>query len=152
MDTFKQLGELLLNSIPTIIFLMIVWIAYRSIVQRKLQRVLAERHARTEGAIQEAHAQISKAEARTAEYEQRLQEAHSRVYQAQEARRREIMEKRNAALAEARRQADEMVKDAETALAREVEKARLTLRQQADALAQQIIDSILRPLAATEGR
>lgn len=152
MDTLKLLGELLLSSIPTIIFLLLVWTAYRNIVQRKLERVKAERHARTEGAIQEAQSQISNAEARTAEYERRLQEARSRLYHAQEARHRHIMERGGAALAEARRQADEMVKHANAGLKREVEQARLTLRQQAEALANEIIDSILRPLAATEGR
>lgn len=152
MDTLKLLGELLLSSIPTVIFLLLVWIAYRNILQRKLEKIQAERHARTEGAIQEAQSQISNAESRTAEYERRLQEARSRLYQTQEARRRHIMERRSAALAEARRQADEMVKHADADLKREVEHARLTLHQQAETLADEIIDSILRPLAATEGR
>lgn len=152
MDTLQKLGELLLNSIPSIICLLIVWTAYRNIVQKKLQTVLAERHARTEGAIQEAQAQIAKAEARTAEYEQRLREARSQVYQAQEARRRHIMDKRGAALAQARQQADEMVKRAHADLDRDVQEARAALQQQAETLAEQIIRSILRPLAATGGK
>jgi F-type H+-transporting ATPase subunit b len=152
MDTVNRLGELLLNSIPTIICLLVVWIAYRNIVQRKLERVLAERHARTEGAIQEAQAQIAKAEARTSEYEQRLREARSQLYKLQEARHRHIMEKRGAALAETRQQADEMVKRAHADLERDVQEARTTLQRQAEALAEQIIHSILRPMAATRGR
>lgn len=151
MDTLKQLGELLLNSIPTILCLLIVWVAYRNIVQRKLQRVLNERHSRTEGAIQEAQSQISKAEARTAEYEQRLREARSQIYQTQEARRRHIMEKRSAALAQARSQAEEMVKRAQADLARDVEEARTGLQRQAESMAQQIIDSILKPMAVMGG-
>ena len=152
MDTLKQLGELLLESIPTIVCLLIVWGAYRTIVQKKLQRVLAERHAHTEGAIQEAQSQITKAEARTTEYEQRLREARSHLYRAQEARRRHLMEKRGAALAEAHRQADEKVKHARADLARDVQESQSTLQQQAEALAAQIIDSILKPLAATGSR
>ncbi len=152
MDTLNQLGELLLNSIPSIICLLIVWGAYRSFVQKKLEQVLKDRHNRTEGAIQEAQAQISKAEARTTEYEQRLREARSQVYQAQEARRRHIMEKRSAALAEARHQAEEMVKRAHLDLERDVNEARANLQRQAETLAQQIIDSILKPMAASGGR
>lgn len=152
MDTLLKLGELLLDSIPTVIFLLIVWGAYRIIVQKKLEVVLAERHARTEGAIQQAQAAIAKAEARTAEYEQRLREARSRIYKTQEARRRHMMDKRSAALAEAHRQADEMVKGAHVALQSEVESARAMLQHQADALASSIIDSILKPLVASEGR
>lgn len=152
MDTLNRLGELLLNSIPTIVCLLVVWIAYRNIVQRKLQRVLAERHARTEGAVQEAQAQIAKAEARTGEYEQRLREARSQLYKLQEARHQHIMEKRSAALAQARQQADEMVKRAHVDLQRDVQEARVTLQRQAEALAEQIIHSILRPMAATGGQ
>jgi F-type H+-transporting ATPase subunit b len=152
MDTLAKLGGLLLASIPTVILLLIVWAAYRVIVQKKLDAVLAERHARTEGAIQQAQAEIAKAEARTAEYEQRLREARSQIYKTQEARRRHIMDKRSAALAEAHHQADEMVKRAQAALQKDVEAARGMLQQQADALAARIIDSILRPLAASGGR
>lgn len=152
MDTLNRLGELLLNSIPTVICLLVVWIAYRNIVQRKLQQVLAERHARTEGAIQEAQAQIAKAESRTSEYEQRLREARSQIYKSQEARRRHIMEKRSAALAEARQQADEMVKKAQAALERDAQEARSTLQHQAETLAEQIIHLILKPMAVTGGR
>jgi F-type H+-transporting ATPase subunit b len=132
--------------------LLIVWAAYRAIVQKKLDAVLAERRSRTEGAIQQAQAEISKAEARTAEYEQRLREARSQIYKNQEARRRHIMDKRSAAVAEAHRQADEMVKRAQAALQSDVEAARAMLQQQADTLATRIIDSILKPLAATGGR
>ena len=152
MDTLRQLGELLLASIPTIICLLIVWGAYRTIVQKKLQQVLAERHARTEGAIQQAQEAISRAEARTAEYEQRLREARSQVYKLQEARRRHIMDKRSAALADAHRHADEMVKSARLALENDVKQAKDTLERQAEALAAQIIDSILKPVAAAGSR
>jgi len=152
MDTLQQLGELLLTSIPTVAFLLIVWFGYRKLVHKKLEQVLSERHARTDGAIQQAQAEIAKAEARTAEYEQRLREAQSEVYRTQEARRRHIMEKRDAALTEARRHADAMVKQSREQLERDVHEARSTLEQQADALAAKIIDSVLRPVAATGSR
>jgi F-type H+-transporting ATPase subunit b len=149
MDVLKQLGELLLTSIPTIMCLLIIWGAYRNLVQKKLQRVLGERRARTEGAIEEAQAQISKAEARTAEYEQRIREARSQIYKTQEGRRQHIMEKRSTALAEAHRVADEMVKRAHTDIERDVREAQGTLQQQAESLAAQIIDSILKPFAVS---
>jgi len=152
MDTLQQLGELLLTSIPTIAFLLFVWFSYRKLVHKKLEHVLSERQARTDGAIQRAQAEIAEAEARTAEYEQRLREAQSEVYRTQEARRRHIMEKRDAALTEARRHADAMVKQSREQLERDVHEARSTLEQQADALAAKIIDSVLRPAAATGSR
>lgn len=152
MDILEQLGELLLASVPTIICFLVLWMAYRLIVHKKLEQILAERHSRTEGAIQEAHAEISKAEARTAEYEQRLREARSQIYKTQEERRRHILEKQSAALTQARQQAEEMVKGARADLERDVKEARSALERQADALADQVIASILRPVAASGSR
>ena len=152
MDTLRQLGELLLTSIPTIVFLLIVWGAYSAIVQKKLDQVLAERHARTEGAIEQAQKEIATAEARTAEYEQRLREARSTIFKSQEARRRQMMEKRNAALVQAHQQAQEMIKQARAALEKDVAEARATLQRQADILATQIVETVLRPAAAAGSR
>ena len=150
--TLRQLGELLLSSIPTIIFLLIVWASYRLIVHKKLEQILADRHAQTEGAIQRAQAEIASAEARTSEYEQRLREARSMIYKSQEARRRQIMGKRDAALAQARQQADHLIKESRRALEKDVAAARAMLQQQTENLAQRIIDSILRPAVAVGGR
>jgi F-type H+-transporting ATPase subunit b len=151
-ETLSQLGELLLSSIPTIFFLLIVWFAYRMIVHKRLEQVLAERHRLTEGAVQQAQAEIASAEARTAEYEQRLREARTQIYKAQEARRRQAMERRNAALTQARQQAEEMIQSARNDLNGDMAAARVMLSQHADALANEIVESILRPVAAMGGR
>ena len=151
-DTLRQIGELLLASIPTIIGLLIVWAAYRLIVHTRLQQVLAERHTRTEGAIEEARTQIASAEARTAEYEQRVREARAQIYKYLEARRQQILDERNAALAAARKQAEQMIAQARTALEKDVVGAKGVLDQQAAVLADQIVATILRPAAAVGGR
>jgi F-type H+-transporting ATPase subunit b len=151
-ETLNQLGELLLTSIPAIICLLIVWVGYRWIVYGPLQQVLAERQARTEGAVKQAQEQIASAEARTAEYERRVREARAQIYQAQEVRRRRTMEEREAALAEARQHADTMVKQARAAVAKDVAEAKAALGQQAEGLANQIIESVLKPAAAMGGR
>lgn len=152
MKILTQLGEFLLASIPTIICLLVVWVAYRNIVQRKLERVLEKRRALTAGLLEKAQADIGKAEELTTQYEQRLREARSQIYKGQEARRRHIMEKRSAALTDAHRHADELVQHARTRLDNDMNEARAMLDRQADSLAAQIIDSILKPLAATGGR
>lgn len=151
-ETLRQLGELLLSSVPTIIALLIVWSAYRLIVHTRLQQVLAERHTRTEGAIEQAKLAISSAEARTAEYEQRVREARSAIYKQQEARRQRMIEERNAALAQARSQAEVMIVNARTALEKDVAAARVVLQEQAQPLADKIIDSVLRTALAVGGR
>ena len=66
-ETLRQIGELLLNSIPTIICLLVLWTAYTFMVHNPLRQVLAKRHALTEGAVEQARKEIANAEARTAE-------------------------------------------------------------------------------------
>ncbi|HLJ89237.1 MAG TPA: ATP synthase F0 subunit B [Candidatus Angelobacter sp.] len=152
MNLLTQLGGLLLSSVPTIFCLLILWVAYRNIVQKKLERVLAERHSRTEGAIEQAQLEIASAEKRTAEYEQKLRDARALLYQRQEARRKLMMQRRDEALAEARLKAGETVKESRNALAKDVAAARANLQQQVETLAAQVIDSILKPAAAMGGR
>jgi F-type H+-transporting ATPase subunit b len=142
-ETLRQVGELLISSIPTIIGLLIVWTAYRFLVHGPLQRVLAERHALTQGAIEHARAEIAKAEARTAEYEQRVREARSQIYKTQEAYRQQVMEERNNALAEARKQAGETVKNARADLGKDVVAAKAVLQHQSETLADRVIARVL---------
>jgi len=148
----RQIGELLVNSIPTIISVLILWTAYRFIVHGKLRQVLAERHALTEGAIERAQQEIATAEKRTAEYEQRVREARSQIFKTQQANRQRVMEERNTALAESRQRAGEMVKKARAALEAETAGAKGTLEQQASVLADQVIATVLKPAAAAGGR
>ena len=63
-QTLRQLGELLLGSVPTIILLMLLYILYTFLVYRPLAAVLAERRSRTLGAMEKARADIAAAEAR----------------------------------------------------------------------------------------
>ncbi|HET9837359.1 MAG TPA: hypothetical protein VFR84_03930 [Candidatus Angelobacter sp.] len=151
-DILRQVGQLLISAIPTALGLIVVWAGYRFIVHGKLQQVLAQRHALTEGAIQRAQREIADAEARTAEYEQKVREARAQIYQQQQAYRQRVLEQRNAALAEARRNAGEMVKQARAALEKDVLAAKTALEQQANVLADQVIVQVLRPAAAAGGR
>ena len=83
-ETLHQLGELLLGSIPTVILLALLYALYTAIVHKPLQKVLAERRGKTEGAVEKSRADIARAEERTAEYEQKLREARAAVFRAQE--------------------------------------------------------------------
>jgi F-type H+-transporting ATPase subunit b len=148
----RQIGELLISSIPTILSVLIVWIGYRFLVHGKLKQVLEQRHALTEGAIERAQQEIAIAEKRTAEYEERVREARAAIYKAQQANRQRLMDERNAALAEARMRAGEMVKKARVILEAETTEAKATLEQQATVLADQIIAIVLRPAAVVGGR
>ena len=150
-ETLRQLGELLLGSIPTIIFMVLLWIAYSALVHRPLVKVLAERHSRTEGAVEKARADIAAAEARTAEYEQRLREARLAIFKSQEARRQQAVQARDAALAEARGKAHVQVEQARTAIERDKVAAQERLQAESGRLASEIIRVVLQPGAAPAG-
>jgi F-type H+-transporting ATPase subunit b len=151
-DTLVQIGELLLGSVPTILFVLTLWVSYTLLVHRPLVRVLEERHNKTEGAVQKARADIAAAEARTAEYERRLREARAAVFKAQEARRQKASDARAAQLANARSKAQEQVKLVRAAIEKEKQAAMANLEAESGRLAAEIIRTVLRPATAEVGR
>jgi len=144
-ETLRQLGELLLHSIPTIILFLVVYFGYRLLVHKPLVRVLEERHARTQGAIEKARADVAAAEAKTAAYEQQLREAKLAVFRAMEARRQKALQARTAILNQAREQASAKVAEARQAIENDVETAKVGLQSEAERLASEIIALVLRP-------
>src|SRR5260370_21154675 len=101
-ETLRQLGELLLGAVPTVILLALLYVLYTLIVHKPLRRVLAERRSKTEGAAEKSRADIAGAEARTSEYEQRLREAPATVFRALETPHQAAPEPRAPALDQAR--------------------------------------------------
>jgi F-type H+-transporting ATPase subunit b len=148
-ETLRQVGNLLLGSVPTIIFFLILFGLYTVIVHRPLARVLSERRARTQGATEKAKADIGSAEARTAEYEQKLRDARLALFKAQEARRANATQARAAVIAEARKHAQAQVEQARAALEQDKTAAMGTLQTEAGRLAQEIIRTVLEPAMAT---
>ncbi len=144
-EILRQLGELLLAAIPTVVVFVILFFAYKLIVHKPLVAVLDERRARTQGAVEKANADIAAAEARTAEYEQRLRDARLSIFKKLEARRQQWLQARGAAVAEARAAAETRVKAARTSLEQDVEQAKVTLQAESEMLASQIIRTVLKP-------
>src|ERR1700752_1812040 len=130
-----KLGELLLGSVPTAIFLILLYGVYTVLVHKPLTKVLAERRSRTEGAIEKARADIAAAEARTADYEQRLREARVAVFKAQEARRQQALQARAAAVAEARAKAQVQVEQAQVVIEQDKQTAKQGLEAESARLA-----------------
>lgn len=145
MDTtLRQAGELLLNAVPTVILLLLLYAIYQNLVRKPLERILAQRRERTEGAVEKARANIAAAEARTQDYEEKLREARMVIFKSQEARRQKAQELRTQALEEARARAQEQVRQARAAVEQQVAQARSGLQADAQRLASEIIDTILR--------
>ena len=147
-DILRQLGELLLGSVPTVILLALLYALYSAIVHKPLQRVLEERRSKTEGAVEKSRADIAAAEARTAEYEQKLREARAVVFRAQEAKRQAVLQARTNALNEARSKAQAQVKAAKKDIENDRAAAEESLPADATALAQEIVRRVLQPAGA----
>jgi F-type H+-transporting ATPase subunit b len=147
-ETLRQLGELLLGSVPTVILLALLYLLYAVIVHKPLARVLAERRSKTEGAVEKSRADFAAAEARTSEYEQRLREARATVFRAQEAWRKAALDARTAALNDARKKAQEKVQAARADIEKDREAAQSGLQGEAQALAAEIIRRVLEPAGA----
>jgi len=147
-QTLHQLGGLLLGAVPTVILLTLLYALYSAIVHRPLQRVLAERRSKTEGAVEKSRADIAAAEARTSEYEQRLREARAAVFRAQEARRQAALEARSKAVNEARGKAQAQVQAAKKDIEADRVAAEAGLQKDASALAEEIVRRVLQPAGA----
>jgi F-type H+-transporting ATPase subunit b len=140
-----QLGGLLLGSVPTIIFILLLFGIYTAVVHKPLTKVLQERHSRTEGAIEKARADIAKAEAHTADYEQRLREARLALFKTQEARRQQALQGRSEAVAKARTSAHSQVEQARAAIEQDKLVAQKGLEAESGKLASAIIRTVLEP-------
>jgi F-type H+-transporting ATPase subunit b len=144
-QTLRQLGELLLGSVPTVILVGLLYALYTMIVHKPLRRVLDERRNRTEGAIEKSRADIASADARTSEYEGKLREARAAVFRAQEAKRQAAFEARAEAVHQARAKAQAQVEAAKAAIEADRAAAEKNLQGEAQALAQEIVRRVLEP-------
>ena len=144
-ETLREIGELLLQSVPTVIFMVLLYGLYSVLVDRPLAHILAERRSKTEGAVEKARADIAAAEARTAEYEQRLREARMTVFKNQEALRQQALQARAAAVAEARNKAQAQVDQARAAIEIDKATAQAGLQVESGKLAAEIIRIVLQP-------
>jgi F-type H+-transporting ATPase subunit b len=144
-QTLGQLRDLLLGSIPTVVLLLMLYGLYHGIVHKPLEAILAERRKRTLGAVEQARTDIAIASTRANEYEMRLREARLAVFKTLGARRKQAIEARAAAVAQARERAQQQIAQAKVQVEQESADARATLQDVSDRIATQIIGTILQP-------
>lgn len=150
-DIVQQVGALLLGAVPTILLFVVLVAAYQLLVQGPLNRVLAERRARTEGAVENAHKAIADAEAKAAEYADKLRLARAEIFKMREQRAKQRNGEREAALDETRKVAGAKVAQARTKIDSETDRARQAIQGSAGELANQVVRAVL-PLAAGSSR
>jgi len=142
-EILKQLGALMLGSVPTILCFIVLVVAYNFLVYRPLRRVLAERRARTVGAVASASAAIAAADANTRKYEEALRAARAEVYAAREERIRRWNAEREAVVTEARKAAQDRVAAAQREIASAAEAAQNQVKAGSAALIAQVVKAVL---------
>ena len=137
----------MLGAVPTVVLFIVLVLAYQFLVQGPLTATLKQRRALTEGAIEDAHKAIAKAEARAAEYAAKLRQARAEVYKVREQRVKQWNAERDAALDIARKAAQAKVSQAKAELDAEAAQAKQAIQATAGDLASQVVRAVL-PQAA----
>ena len=144
-------GQLIIGALPTSFLFIALVLCYQFLVQKPLSRVLEERRARTEGAVEDAHRAVAKAEARAAEYANKLRQARAEIFKIREKRIQQWNAERDAVLDEARKAAAQKVGQAKAELESEAAGARQSIQASSAELARQVVRAVL-PLAAGSTR
>jgi F-type H+-transporting ATPase subunit b len=148
MEPLIALGGILLGAIPTFL---LVWLLYWYVTRvffRPLQKTLQKRHDATEGLRAAAESNIVAAEHKAAQYQESLRTARAELYQQQEQERQKAIERRAESVRRARQQAEAMTAQARREIEQDVAEAQNWLAAESETLARSIIRAILEPAAS----
>ncbi len=144
MAILHQLGILFLDAVPTIILFLIFYAFLRWAFFNPIQKTMAERAARIEGARAEAAAVEAEAKHELDAYHNALRRARAEIYSRQEAERQAALDSRAKLLKAMRARAEEEVVAAKKRITDEFAEALKQVEAQTPALAQQIVRTILK--------
>ena len=142
-EILNQLGGLFLGSVPTIVFFLLLVVAYGLLVRRPLDAVLTERRKRTSGAIEQAKAAIGQAENETAMCEEKLRAARTELFNARAARLKQWAAERDQALEQARTETQTKVLTARVALEQSAAAGREQIESMSGELSAQVLKAVL---------
>ena len=151
MEIIHQLGELLLEALPTIVIVLLFYFFLRWAFFQPIQKTMAERNARIEGARAEAAAVEASAKQELDSYNDALRKARAEIYAEQEMARQAALDDRAKLLKAARARAQEEVEAAKKRMAADLAAARAELERQTPALARQIASRILERPSPSSG-
>ena len=105
--------------------------------------MLAERRARTSGAIEQAKRAIAAAEAETAKYEEKLRAARAEIFHMRDQRVKQWNAEREAALGLVRQHTQDRVRGAKQEIEQSAHEARLQIAAVSEELSSKIINAVL---------
>ena len=133
----------MLGSVPTMVLFILLVAAYGLLVRRPLDKVLAERHARTSGAVEQAKGAIAAAEAETSAYEEKLRAAKAEIFKARDQKLKQWNAEREEALSQVRQKTQERVRGARQEIDKSAQEARLQIAGLSDELSSRILNAVL---------
>lgn len=142
-EILNQLGGLFIGSVPTIVFFLLLVVAYGYLVRRPLDAVLAERRKRTSGAVEQAKAAIGHAETETALFEEKLRAARTELFNARAERLKQWAAERDQALEQARNETQVKVSAARLTLEQSASVGRQQIESMSGELSAQVLKAIL---------
>jgi F0F1-type ATP synthase membrane subunit b/b' len=143
MDILRQLGELFLQAVPTVVIVFLFYFFLRWAFFGPIEKAMSERDARIEGARAEAAQLEAAAKQELDSYNEALKEARRQIYAEQEQARQAVLDERARLLKAMRSRAQEEVADAKRRIAAEVAAARPQVERELPLLAAQIARAIL---------
>ena len=154
MEILHQLGELFLAAVPTAVIVLIFYFFLRWSFFGPITGVMAERHARIEGARHYAESVRAAAREKTKTYQETLRKTRAEIFGEQEAARRKALDERSASIQKARSHANEEIHAAKMRIAAKSKRRAANWRLRATSLAEQIVRAIFerQPSPAGEAR
>lgn len=143
MQMLLQLEDLFLQSVPTIIIVLLFYVVLKYTFFQPLMKAMDERSARTEGARREAEASQAAAREKVHSYEEALKKARIAVYAEQDVARRVILDERANKVREARTRAMELVQSEKAEIAKDVAVAVVQLEATTPDLAAEMVRTLL---------
>jgi F-type H+-transporting ATPase subunit b len=152
MEILRQIANLFLQAVPTVVIVFLFYVFMRWAFFTPIQKAMAEREGKIEGARKDAAAVQAAANQDLQAYNEALKKARAEIYAEQEAARQAIVEERAKNLKAMRTLAQKEVGEAKKKIDVELDAARKQIEASAPQIAGEITRSILdKPLTLQGG-
>jgi F-type H+-transporting ATPase subunit b len=151
MEILRQLGNLFLQAAPTVIIVFVFYLFMRWAFFNPIQKAMAEREAKIEGARKDAAAVQAAANQDLQNYDEALRKARAEIYAEQEQARQAILQERGKNLKALRSLAQKEVAEGKKKIEAEMTAARREIEASAPAMAAEIARSILEKPLSLQG-
>jgi F0F1-type ATP synthase membrane subunit b/b' len=151
MEILRQLGNLFLQAVPTVIVVFLFYLFMHWAFFTPIQKAMAEREAKIEGARKDAAAVQDAANQELQNYNEALKKARAEIYAEQELARQAILQERAKNLKAMRSLAQKEVAEGKKKIDIEMAVARKEIEASAPAMAGEITRSILEKPLSLQG-